>query len=152
MGPDGTDGSPRGDEGPVVHIQDPQTLLMPDWRGNNRSASLRNIVEDGRVSLMFMVPGHSNVVRVNGDAHLARFERNGQQPRIAIMISVSEVYSQCAWSILRSGLWQGQAAPDLPSMGDILQAQTAAEAEQSARIDSATYEKDWQARVTKSMW
>ena len=95
MGPDGTDGSPRGDEGPVVHIQDPQTLLMPDWRGNNRSASLRNIVEDGRVSLMFMVPGHSNVVRVNGDAHLsvsaahlARFERNGQQPRIAIMISV----------------------------------------------------------------
>ena len=159
MGPDGADGSPRGDEGPVVHIQDPQTLLMPDWRGNNRSASLRNIVEDGRVSLMFMVPKHSNVVRVNDDAHLsvsaahlARFERNGQQPRIAIMISVSEVYSQCAWSILRSGLWQGQAAPDLPSMGDILQAQTAAEAEQSARIDSATYEKDWQARVTKSMW
>jgi len=68
------------------------------------------------------------------------------------VISVSEVYSQCARAILRSGLWQGQAAPDLPSMGDILQAQTAAAAEQSARIDSATYEKDWQARVTKSMW
>ena len=142
-----------------MHIQDPQTLLMPDWRGNNRSDSLRNIVEDDRVSLMFMVPKHSNVVRVNDDAHLsvsaahlARFERNGQQPRIAIMISVSEVYSQSAWAILRSGLWQGQAAPDLPSMGDILQAQTAAEAEQSARIDSATYEKAWQARVTKSMW
>ena len=159
VGPDGTDGSTRGDEDPVVHIQDPQTLLMPDWRGNNRLDSLCNIVEDGRVSLMFMVPGNSNVVRVNGDAHLsvsaahlARFERNGQHPRSLVVISVSEVYSQCARAILRSGLWQGQAAPDLPSMGDILQAQTAAEAEQSARIDSATYEKDWQARVTKSMW
>ena len=159
MGPDGTDGSPRGDADPVVHIQDPQTLLMPDWRGNNRLDSLRNIVQDGRVSLMFMEPGNSNVVRVNGDAHLsvlaahlARFERNGQHPRSLVVISVSEVYSQCARAILRSGLWQGQAAPDLPSMGDILQAQTAAAAGQSARIDSATYEKDWQARVTKSMW
>ena len=84
---------------------------MPDWRGNNRLDSLRNIVEDGRVSLMFMVPGDANVVRING-----------------------------------------QAGPDLPSMGDILQAQTAGEAEQSARIDSAAYEKDWRARVTKSLW
>ena len=159
VGPDGTDGSPRGDEGPVVHIQDPQTLLMPDWRGNNRLDSLRNIVQDGRVSLMFMVPGNSNVVRVNGDAHLsvsaahlARFERKGQRPRSLVVISVLEVYGQCARAILRSELWRGQAAPELPSMGDILQAQTAGEAEPSARIDSATYETDWQARVTKSLW
>ena len=159
VGPDGTDGSPRGDEGPVVHIQDPQTLLMPDWRGNNRLDSLRNIVQDGRVSLMFMVPGNSNVVRVNGDAHLsvsaahlARFERKGQRPRSLVVISVSEVYGQCARAILRSELWRGQAAPELPSMGDILQAQTAGEAEPSAWIDSATYETDWQARVTKSLW
>ena len=159
VGADGTDGSPRGDEGPVVHIQDPQTLLMPDWRGNNRLDSLRNIVKDGRVSLMFMVPGNSNVVRVNGDAHLlvsaphlARFERNGHQPRSVVVVSVSEVYNQCARAILRSGLWKGQAAPDLPSMGDFLQAQTAGEAERSARIDSETYEKDWQARVTKTLW
>ena len=155
----GTDSSPRGDEGPVVHIQDAQTLLMPDWRGNNRLDSLRNIVEDGRVSLMFMVSGNSNVVRVNGDAHLsvsaphlARFERNGHQPRSVVVVSVSEVYSQCARAIMRSRLWKGQAAPDLPSMGDFLQAQTAGEAERSARIDSATYEKDWYARVTKSLW
>ena len=87
-GPGGIDGSPRGDDGPVVHIQDPQTLLMPDWRGNNRLDSLRNIVEDGRVSLMFMATGNSNVVRVNSTAHLsvsaahlARFERNGRKPR-----------------------------------------------------------------------
>ena len=159
VGADGTDSSPRGDEGPVVHIQDAQTLLMPDWRGNNRLDSLRNIVEDGRVSFMFMVSGNSNVVRVNGDAHLsvsaphlARFERNGHQPRSVVVVSISEVYSQCARAIMRSRLWKGQAAPDLPSMGDFLQAQTAGEAERSARIDSATYEKDWYARVTKSLW
>ena len=56
VGPDGTDGSPRGEDGPVVQELDPQTLAMPDWRGNNRLDSLRNIVRDGRVSLMFMVP------------------------------------------------------------------------------------------------
>ena len=159
VGADGTDGSPRGDEGPVARIQDPQTLLMPDWRGNNRLDSLRNIVKDGRVSLMFMVPGKSNVVRINGQAHLsvsaahlAMFERKGQLPRCVMVVSVSEVYGQCARAIIRSGLWDGQAGPDLPSMGDILQAQTAGEAEQSARIDSAAYEKDWRARVTKSLW
>jgi predicted pyridoxine 5'-phosphate oxidase superfamily flavin-nucleotide-binding protein len=141
VGADGTDGSPRGDEDPVAWIQDPQTLLMPDWRGNNRLDSLRNIVKDGRVSLMFMVPGKSNVVRING-----------QLPRCVMVVSVSEVYGQCARAIIRSGLWDGQAGPDLPSMGDILQAQTAGEAEQSARIDSAAYEKDWRARVTKSLW
>ena len=66
IGPNGTDGSPRGDDGPVVQELDPQTVLMPDWRGNNRMDTLRNIVADGRISLMFMVPGSNNVVRVNG--------------------------------------------------------------------------------------
>lgn len=68
VGPDGTDGSPRGDDGAVVTIADSKTLLMPDWRGNNRTDSLRNIVQDGRVSLMFMVQGSNNVTRVNGTA------------------------------------------------------------------------------------
>ena len=68
--PDGTDGSPRGDDGPVVLELDPQTLAMPDWRGNNRLDSLRNIVVDGRVSLMFIVPGTNTVVRLNGRARL----------------------------------------------------------------------------------
>ena len=68
IGPEGTDGSPRGDDGPVVQILDPKTLLLPDWRGNNRMDTLRNIVADGRISLMFMVPGSNNVMRVNGNA------------------------------------------------------------------------------------
>ena len=85
VGPDGTDGSPRGEDGPVVQELDPQTLAMPDWRGNNRLDSLRNIISDGRVSLMFMVPGSTTIVRVNGRAVLSagtdlrtRFERRGK--------------------------------------------------------------------------
>ncbi len=59
VGPEGTDASPRGDDGPVARLLDPGTLALPDWRGNNRIDSLRNIVRDGRVSLMFLVPGLS---------------------------------------------------------------------------------------------
>ena len=72
VGPEGTDASPRGDDGPVVQEMDAQTLLMPDWRGNNRMDSLRNIVRDGRVSLMFIVPGSNNVVRDDFAIHICR--------------------------------------------------------------------------------
>jgi uncharacterized protein len=65
VGEEGTDGSPRGDDGPVATVLDPQTLALPDWSGNNRIDSLRNIVRDGRVSLMFLVPGGNNALRVN---------------------------------------------------------------------------------------
>jgi len=68
VGPEGTDCSPRGDDGPVVKEQDEKTLLLPDWRGNNRMDSLRNIVRDGRVSLMFLVPGSNNVVRLSSES------------------------------------------------------------------------------------
>ena len=92
VGPDGTDGSPRGDEGPVVVELDAHTLALPDWRGNNRMDTLRNIIADERIALMFMVAGSNNVVRVNGRAKvttdadmLARFEKGGKQPRSAII-------------------------------------------------------------------
>jgi predicted pyridoxine 5'-phosphate oxidase superfamily flavin-nucleotide-binding protein len=85
VGPEGTDGSPRGDDGPVVAVLDPTTLALPDWHGNNRIDSLRNIVRDGRVSLMFLIPGALNALRVNGTARLtadaallARFDRDGK--------------------------------------------------------------------------
>ncbi len=87
VGPEGTDCSPRGDDGPVVQVADPGTLLMPDWRGNNRIDSLRNIVRDGRLSLSFLVAGSNTVMRVNGrgrlstdPALLARFEQDGRHP------------------------------------------------------------------------
>lgn len=100
VGPDGTDGSPRGDDGPAVLELDEQTLAMPDWRGNNRLDSLRNIVLDGRVSLTFVVPGSNNVVRVNGMARLTdgvalrdRFARKGQVPATVIVIQIAEIYA-----------------------------------------------------------
>lgn len=70
VGPEGTDCSPRGDEGPVVRIQDDRTLLLPDWKGNERIDSLRNIVRDGRVSLLFLVAGSNVGIRVNGRRRL----------------------------------------------------------------------------------
>ena len=103
VGPNGTDGSPRGDDGPVVTEITPTCLAMPDWRGNNRMDSLRNIVEDGRASLMFLVPGNNGVIRINGTATLTldpamleRFNQKGRPPRSVILINVGEVYFQCA--------------------------------------------------------
>jgi PPOX class probable FMN-dependent enzyme len=154
VGPDGTDGSPRGDEGPVVRELDPQTLAMPDWRGNNRMDSLRNILNDGRVSLMFMVPGSNTVVRVNGQARLTAdpdllesFEHKGGVPRTVIVIKIAEIYTQCARALIRSGTWSGvDESAGLPSAGDILREMT------DGRIDGATYDAEWGARAAKTMW
>lgn len=153
VGPGGTDGSPRGDDGPVVRELDERTLLLPDWRGNNRMDSLRNIVVDGRLSLMFMVPGSSNVVRVNGQGVvsvapdlLALFSDKGRAPRSVVVARIAEVYSQCARAILRSGLWAaGDTSAGLPSVGDIL-------AEIETGFDGAGYDADWPGRAAKTMW
>ena len=154
VGPQGTDGSPRGDDGPVVLELDPQTLAMPDWRGNNRLDSLRNIVADGRVSLMFMVPGSTNVVRVNGRAFLtddsdlrARFEKAGRQPATVIVIEIAEVYTQCARAVMRAGLWSGRdESAGLPTVGAILAEMTQGEE------GGAPYDATWGARAEKTMW
>ncbi len=153
IGPGGTDGSPRGDDGPVVTEMDPKTLLMPDWRGNNRMDTLRNIVEDGRISAMFMVPGSRNVMRINGRAEvsvapdlIARFSDKGRAPRSVIVIHIAEVYSQCARAVMRSGLWtDGDQSEGLPTVGDML-------AEIEAGFDGAAYDTEWPDRAAKTMW
>lgn len=154
VGPEGTDGSPRGDEGPVVAELDPGTLAMPDWHGNNRLDSLRNIVRDGRVSLMFMVPGSANVMRVNGTARLStdealrgRFEKKGRLPTTVIVIAVAEIYSQCARALLRSGTWGDVQPPEgLPTSGQILTEMT------NGGIDGDAYDQAWPARAAQTMW
>jgi uncharacterized protein len=154
VGPEGTDASPRGDEGPVVQILDAQTLALPDWRGNERIDSLRNIVRDGRVSLMFMIPGVNNVLRVNGTARLtadadmlARFARDGALPRSVAIVTIAEVYSQCARALIRSGLWTaGDQSAGIPSVGDMLRDVT------SGSYDGAGYDAAWPARAAKTMW
>jgi hypothetical protein len=154
VGPEGTDCSPRGDEGPVVRIQDDRTLLLPDWRGNERIDSLRNIVRDGRISLLFLVTGSNVAIRANGqgkisaDPELSRlFERQGKHPRTVIVIHLKEVYSQCARALIRSGLWiDGDSSAGLPSIGDMLKEITAGE------FDGARYDAEWPERAAQTMW
>ena len=154
VGPEGTDASPRGDDGPVVQILDAQTLLLPDWKGNDRIDSLRNIVRDPRVSLMFLVAGSNNVMRVNGTARLtadaevlARFERDGKRPRSVAVVAVTEVYSQCARALLRARIWSdGDQAAGLPSVGDMLREIT------EGGIDGTAYDADWPVRAAGTMW
>ncbi|EAR50784.1 pyridoxamine 5'-phosphate oxidase family protein [Oceanicola granulosus HTCC2516] len=153
VGPEGTDASPRGDDGPVVQLADPHTLLLPDWRGNNRADSLRNIVRDGRASLLFMVPGSDNVVRVNGTGRLTadiavtgRFEQAGQHPRSVIVLAVAEVYFQCAKALMRSRLWSGDdESAGLPTAGELIRARDAA-------FDAEAYDAAYPADARERMW
>ncbi|MCA0929919.1 pyridoxamine 5'-phosphate oxidase family protein [Ruegeria profundi] len=154
VGPEGVDGSPRGDDGPVVLEPDANTLALPDWRGNNRLDSLRNIVRDPRVALMFLVPGSNTVVRVNGTARLtednelrARFEKNGKQPATVVVIGIAEIYTQCARALLRARTWSaGDESTALPTVGEIL-------AEVSRGEEGgAQYDAEWGARAEKTMW
>jgi uncharacterized protein len=153
-GPEGTDGSPRGDEGPVVTEVDDRTLAMPDWHGNNRVDSLRNIVRDPRVSLIFMVPGSDTVVRVNGRAKinadtdvLMRFERAGKLPRSVILIRIDEVYFQCSRALMRSRLWSsGDESADVPSPGDIIREMT------NGAEGGPVYDAEWPERARSELW
>lgn len=154
VGSGGTDGSPRGDDGPVVLELDARTLALPDWRGNQRLDTLRNIVEDGRVSCLFIVAGSNNVVRVNGvgwltdDADLrARFTQKGRQPATVIIIEIAEVYTQCARALMRAQIWDGQDRnTDLPTVGEILA--EVSEGEEGG----ATYDAAWGKRAADTMW
>ncbi len=154
VGPEGTDASPRGDDGPVVREVDPGTLALPDWRGNERIDSLRNIVRDPRVSLMFLVAGSDNVIRVNGRARITAdaemresFARDGKSPRTVIVVEIAEIYSQCARALLRARIWRdGDCSAGLPTIGDML-----AEMSRGA-IDGAAYDAEWPGRAAGSLW
>ncbi|KAA8610382.1 pyridoxamine 5'-phosphate oxidase [Salipiger aestuarii] len=152
-GPEGMDASPRGDDGAVVHELDAGTLALPDWRGNNRLDSLRNIVRDGRIALMFMVPGENVVVRVNGQAWLTddatlcgRFKQAGKHPATVIVVEIAEVYAQCPKSLMRSGLWKRDDAGTVPSLGDILSEMTRGD------IEAGAWDRDFAERAKTTLW
>jgi uncharacterized protein len=131
-GPEGLDCSPRGDGPGFVRVQDAKSLLLPDRRGNNRIDSLRNIVRDPSVALLFLIPGIGETLRVNGHATISidpdlleSFAIDRKAPKSVIAITVEAVYFQCARAILRSELWNPQkhvARGSLPSAGQILAA------------------------------
>lgn len=153
VGPEGTDCTPRGDAGQVVFIEDSHTLALPDWRGNDRIDSLRNVVQDPRVSLMFLVPGSTTIVRVNGKAKisaaaevLAKYGKHGKQPRTVMLMTIEELYFQCARAVMRADLWSGAPAPELPTAGDILAEMT------SGEFEGKEYDKTWPDRAAKTLW
>lgn len=155
-GPEGLDCSPRGDGPGFVRVADPKTLVMPDRRGNNRIDSLRNIVRDPRVGLLFLIPGSGTTFRVNGRATisadpdlLASFAVDGALPRTAIVIRVEAAYFQCARAIVRSGLWDPSRHVDagrLPTPGAILAALSDGE------VGGRRYDEEWPPRAAKSLW
>jgi PPOX class probable FMN-dependent enzyme len=129
-GPDGLDCSPRGDPPGFVRVADEKTLLIPDRRGNNRIDSLRNLLHDPRISLMFLIPGCGETIRINGRAVISTdpglcksFVFNDKTPRSVIIVTVERVYYQCAKAIVRSKLWDPATQVDrktLPTPGTIL--------------------------------
>lgn len=155
-GPEGLDCSPRGDLPGFVRIHDDRTLMMPDRRGNNRIDSLRNIVRDPRVALLFLIPGSGSTLRVNGRAYvsaepdlIASFKVEAKAPRTVIVMTVDEIYFQCARAIVRSDLWNPDKRVDpktLPTPGRIL-------AEMSERrVGGEEYDREWPERARLSMW
>jgi PPOX class probable FMN-dependent enzyme len=155
-GPEGLDASPRGDGPGFVAVADDRTLLVPDRRGNNRIDTMRNIVHDSRVGLLFLIPGVSETIRVNGRAAIStapelleRFVVDGKSPRTVLVVHVERVYFQCARAILRSGLWDPARHAErksLPSVGKILDDLT------RSKIDAATYDASLAARLKSTLY
>ena len=128
--PEGLDCSPRGDPPGFVRVVDEHTLLVPDRRGNNRIDSMRNLVRDPRISLLFLIPGVGETMRVNGSAKISTdpkltesFTFNGKMPKCVLVVTVERAYFQCTKAIIRSKLWDPATQVDrktLPTPGSIL--------------------------------
>lgn len=134
VGPAGLDASPRGDTPGFVAVRGERTLLLPERRGNNRIDSLRNILVDPRVGLLFLIPGVGETLRVNGEARISvapsllrQFSVRGAPPKCVLEITVDEVFFQCARAIHRSNLWSklpDEVLRTVPSAGQVLAALT----------------------------
>lgn len=154
-GPEGLDCSPRGDPAGFVRVRDEKTLLIPDRRGNNRVDSLRNIVRDPRIALLFLIPGVGNTMRVNGRAVISTdptlcgsFAMRNNPPTSVIVVSVESCYPQCQKALVRSHLWDpAHRVPreSLPSVGDMMKAIDPA-------FDAATYEAEYPARMERTLY
>jgi PPOX class probable FMN-dependent enzyme len=155
-GPEGLDCSPRGDTAGFVRIKDEKTLLIPDRRGNNRIDSLRNIIRDPRVALLFLIPGMSETMRVNGRAAISTdpellesFKVDGKVPRCVIVVTVERAYFQCAKAIVRSKLWDPATRIErakLPSTGAMVAALT------KGKVDAETYDREAPARIKAQLY
>jgi PPOX class probable FMN-dependent enzyme len=156
VGPHGVDASPRGDAPGFIEIVDDKTLLLADRRGNNRIDSLRNIVADPHVALLFLIPGIGETLRVNGTADisvdpdmLARFTVKDKAPRSMLVIHIESVFFQCSRALIRSELWNPERHLDrksLPSTGQMLAAVT------DQRIDAESYDRELPPRLRATLY
>lgn len=155
-GLDGLDVSPRGDPAGFVRVHDEFTLLLPDRRGNKRIDSLRNVLHDSRVSLIFLIPGIGETLRVNGTASiqvdpglLSTFSIDGKPPLSVLVVKVNAVFFQCSRAILRSQLWdpsKHRDRGDLPSLGTIVGDLS------SHEIDGQKYDADLPLRLSTTLY
>jgi uncharacterized protein len=155
-GPEGLDCSPRGDPPGFVRVVDEHTLVIPDRRGNNRIDSLRNLIYDPRLALLFLIPGVGETLRVNGRGAisiapelLTRFPAQGKLPRSVIVVSVDRVYYQCPKALVRSELWNpARHLPRsaLPSSGTILAALT------DGAVGGAAYDAAYPKRLRETIY
>ncbi len=153
---EGLDCSPRGDPAGFVRVVDEKTVMIPDRRGNNRIDTLRNIVRDPRVSLLFLVPGVGETLRINGRAEIsvdpelcASFDMNGKTPRSVIIVTADRVYFQCQKALARSRLWDPDAQverKELPTAGKILQSLSRDE------FDGEAYDRNYPERLKKTIY
>ena len=156
IGPEGMDCSPRGDAGQGAFVVDDTTLHIPDRRGNNRLDSLRNIVSDGRVALLFLIPGVRECLRINGSAVLTddealrgRYAVEGKPPATVIVVTIESVYFQCARAVTRSGLWDASTWIDpssVPTAGQMTKGARAPE------FDAEAYDEALRERQARTLW
>ena len=156
VGPEGVDCSPRGDPPGFVRVSDRKTVMIPDRRGNNRLDSLRNLVRDPRVSLLFLIPGIGETLRLNGRAIISAdpalcesFEHRGQSPATVIVTTVDRVYYQCPKALVRSRLWEPESRIPrgaLPSSG------TMQKALQGDGFDADAYDRAYPERLRQTLY
>lgn len=153
---DTADCSPRGDPAGFVVVLDDHNLLIPDRKGNNRVDSLKNIIENPLVGLLFMIPGVNETLRVNGRARIsvdpelcAQFPMQGKLPTSVLVVTVIEAFIQCSRALVRSDLWNPEKRvprDSLPSTGTILAAHT------GGGIDVSAYDAQMEATVRKTLY
>ena len=127
------DASPRGGEAGFIKVIDDNTVIIPDWTGNNRLDTFSNIIDTGRIGAIFLVPGVDEALRINGQAGLRNDEAytslcevNGRFPKLVVHIAVKEAYLHCAKAIMRGQLWAPEAKVErkaLPTMNEMLRDQ-----------------------------
>jgi len=156
VGFDGLDCSPRGENGNVVRVIDENTIQFADRRGNNRLDTLRNILSDNRIALLFLVPGIGETMRINGRASISAspdlletFTIDGKSPKTVVEVKVDRAYFQCSKALVRSGLWDvdNHMSPgDVPSAGQMLEATAIDD------FDALEYDRTSEQRNLDQLW